>query len=213
MTVHIEGNIGSGKTSLLKYLQKCKPLLNIVPEPVDEWTNFHGTDLLALFYTNPKKWAMTFQMYVMLTIARANSKKCNNSSITIMERSLYSSRHVFTLQALCAGNIEPCMFDVCTEWFDHLTKTNDYKPDLIIYLRVAPEVALQRILKRNRTGESNITLDQLEKLHELHEEWLIHDPPPNQKIWTVDTDLDVDETITRYDELATDILKLQKITN
>lgn len=39
-TVFIEGNVGSGKTSLLNYLEKYEDIL-VLKEDVDVWTNFH----------------------------------------------------------------------------------------------------------------------------------------------------------------------------
>ena len=39
-------------------LQKY-PFMDILPEPVDKWTNLDGNDLLELIYTNPKRWGLT----------------------------------------------------------------------------------------------------------------------------------------------------------
>ena len=42
-------------------------------------------------------------------------------------------------------------------------------PDLVIYLRVSPEVSIQRIQERGRQAENGITLDYMEKLHSGYE--------------------------------------------
>lgn len=39
-TIFIEGNTGSGKTSLLNYLEKFEDIA-VLKEDVDVWTNFH----------------------------------------------------------------------------------------------------------------------------------------------------------------------------
>lgn len=44
----------------------------------------------------------------------------------------------------------------------------------LVYLRTDPDVAYQRIQERGRKEESALTLDYLTKLHQLHEDWLIH---------------------------------------
>ena len=43
-----------------------------------------------------------------------------------------------------------------------------------VYLQTDPETAMQRVKKRNRSEESNISMDFLNGLHRLHEDWLIH---------------------------------------
>lgn len=45
-TVCIEGNIGSGKTTFLKYFKKYENTM-VVPEPVELWRNVCGTNLLV----------------------------------------------------------------------------------------------------------------------------------------------------------------------
>ena len=39
-TIFIEGNVGSGKTSLLNYLEKFEDVC-VLKEDVEVWTNFH----------------------------------------------------------------------------------------------------------------------------------------------------------------------------
>jgi deoxyadenosine/deoxycytidine kinase len=63
----IEGNIGSGKTTLFKALQKEKPDWIFVKEPVDLWTlplegDPDKKSMLGHFYDNPKEHAFAFQM-------------------------------------------------------------------------------------------------------------------------------------------------------
>ena len=44
--------------------------------------------------------------------------------------------------------------------------------DKIIYIKTSPSKCLERINKRNRTEESSIKLDYLEKCNKYHNEWL-----------------------------------------
>lgn len=44
--VAVEGNIGSGKSTFLEYC-KLHPDVEVVPEPVSEWTDLRGTNLLV----------------------------------------------------------------------------------------------------------------------------------------------------------------------
>ena len=40
---------------------------------------------------------------------------------------------------------------------------------MIIYMRVVPSIALGRVQKRGRPEESNLSIEQHQGLHELHE--------------------------------------------
>jgi deoxyadenosine/deoxycytidine kinase len=67
----VEGNIGSGKTTLvaeLKNLKFNKPHI-VVFEQVKEWSELKdetGTDILSLFYKDKKKYSYIFQSYVYI---------------------------------------------------------------------------------------------------------------------------------------------------
>ena len=47
-----------------------------------------------------------------------------------------------------------------------------HRPDLIIYLDVKPEIALERIKNRSRNCETNIPLEYLKDLQKGYEDWL-----------------------------------------
>ena len=44
------------------------PNMDVVPEPVEKWTNLNGTDLLDLLFKDPKRWALAQESYVQLTM-------------------------------------------------------------------------------------------------------------------------------------------------
>ena len=58
--ISIEGNLGAGKTTLLSLLQ-----IPVIREPVEEWQNFGGQDILKRYYHDPKRWAFTFQLHAL----------------------------------------------------------------------------------------------------------------------------------------------------
>ena len=66
--INIVGNIGSGKTTFIKYLEKKLKNSNysyiIAEEPVEKWIK---SGQLSLFYTNMKDNAVSFQIYVIYT--------------------------------------------------------------------------------------------------------------------------------------------------
>jgi len=54
--ISIEGNIGSGKSTILKIIRENFPELNILDEPLTEWQNVgekKNINLLGLYYQDP----------------------------------------------------------------------------------------------------------------------------------------------------------------
>ena len=71
--VSVEGNIGSGKSTMLSYFEKFGDV-ELVPEPVGQWCDLNGHNLLAKLYENPSRWSFQFQSYVQLTRYQQNLK-------------------------------------------------------------------------------------------------------------------------------------------
>lgn len=46
LRVAVEGNISSGKSTFLSFCQR-QPDLDVAMEPIDEWTNLDGSNLLV----------------------------------------------------------------------------------------------------------------------------------------------------------------------
>ena len=54
--VTIEGNIGSGKSTMLEFYRQLEEV-QLHPEPVDKWTNLTGQNLLQKLYEDPQRWS------------------------------------------------------------------------------------------------------------------------------------------------------------
>nr|XP_023011511.1 deoxynucleoside kinase-like [Leptinotarsa decemlineata]XP_023011512.1 deoxynucleoside kinase-like [Leptinotarsa decemlineata] len=169
-TVAVEGNVGSGKTTFLNYFNKFDNV-GVFAEPIDLWRNCNGYNLLDLMYKDPKKWSFTFQSYVQLTMLRQHQKKIHQP-VKLMERSLYSARYCFVEKMSRDGLMAAPSVAVIDEWFKYITKFEDTKVDLIVYLKTSPEVAYERILKRNRSEERTVPFEYIQALHDIHEDWL-----------------------------------------
>lgn len=166
----VEGNIGSGKSTFLK---KLSTEFKVVQEPVDEWSkmkNANGKNILEEFYEDPERNAYLFQSIAFRSRVKNITDLDEN---VIVERSIYTDRMVFAEVAKEDGNINEIEWNDYTEWFDFIVKHIGFKPKGFIYLRTDPEKSYERINKRNRSGESNISLDYLRKLHQRHDKWLM----------------------------------------
>ncbi len=167
----VEGNIGSGKSTFLK---KLSTEFKVVQEPVDEWSkmrNANGKNILEEFYEDPKRNAYLFQSIAFRS--RVKNITDIDADNVIVERSIYTDRMVFAEVCKEDGNINEIEWNDYTEWFDFVVKHIGLKPKGFIYLRAEPEKSHERITKRNRSGESNITLEYLRKLHRRHDSWLM----------------------------------------
>jgi deoxyadenosine/deoxycytidine kinase len=172
--ISIDGNIGSGKSTLMGELKRYfSNNINIVflKEPVDEWENItdeNGTTILEKFYENPSKYGFSFQIMAYISrldVIRKEIKK-NPNAIFISERSLFTDKLVFAKMLFDSGNIELVNYKIYQKWFD--TFADDFPVSKVIYVNTEPEICHERIEKRSRTGESNIPLEYLQNCHKYH---------------------------------------------
>ena len=176
--ISIDGNIGSGKSTLMgnlkSYFSNNKNVV-FLKEPVDEWetiTDENGITILEKFYENPSKYGFSFQIMAYISrldVIRKEIKK-NPDAIFISERSLFTDKLVFAKMLFDSGNIELVNYKIYLKWFD--TFADDFPVSKVIYVNTNPEICHMRIEKRSRTGESNIPLDYLQNCHKYHNNML-----------------------------------------
>ena len=171
-SVLIEGNIASGKSTIIELLRlKLGEVAQVHCEPLNEWTNFCGENLLQQMYEDPKKNSFLFQTFVQYTMAKIQFEEAPNK-IKITERSLLSERFVFIEAIRILKHISPLQYEVLVAWFN-LINSKITPANEVIYLRTSPLLALGRLRGRNRVGEESVSKEYLSLLHSLHESWLI----------------------------------------
>jgi deoxyadenosine/deoxycytidine kinase len=171
----LEGNIGAGKSTFLKILQKYLNV-QIVLEPHERWQNIlEGENLLDRFYRDPQRWAYTFQSYAFVSRVMEQEKHASTNpfSVQLLERSVFSDRYCFAQNCFELGYMSALEWKLYQEWFEWLVTSYVAKPDGIIYVRTNPDVCFQRLNKRSRSEESTVSMEYLQRLHDRHERWLI----------------------------------------
>ena len=176
--ISIDGNIGSGKSTLMEALKhKFKDNKNVVflREPVDEWAQIkdeNNVTILEKFYANQKAYSFSFQMmaYISRLALLKEAVKNNPTAIFISERSLFTDREVFAKMLYKSGFIEEVNYKIYLRWFDSFS--SEFPLNKVIYVKADPQVCFDRIKKRSRTGESNIPLTYLENCHIHHNDML-----------------------------------------
>jgi deoxyguanosine kinase len=177
IVLSVEGNIGVGKSTFTKILQNNFNNSFVVSEPVDMWLNTKtsdGENILGLFYKDIPRWGYTFQNLAYVTrMMKIQNALQSDYNIIFLDRSLGTDRFVFEKMLYDDGlltDIEHKMYELwCDFYKNYVNKNNDWN---YIYLQCNPKIAYNRIKKRGREEEKNITLEYLEKLHKYHEEWL-----------------------------------------
>jgi len=194
----IEGNIGSGKSTLVTLLKKYYENQNFVflDEPVDEWNTIKdksGETILSKFYADQDKYAFSFQMmaYISRIAKLRQALRDNRNSIIITERSVLTDKNVFAKMLYDDNKIEEVNYRIYLQWFDEFTREI---PSIgVIYVKASPEVCHTRVIHRGREGEE-IPLAYLQNCHSYHSKWLEGQPT----VLTLDANEDKSETIAAY---------------
>lgn len=173
IVIVVEGNIGSGKTTILKNLEEQYDV-DIFYEPVSEWENVKGHNILDLLYKDSSRWSFSFQMYILYTRTKVidfikNSKK----NVIFIDRSIIADyTFVNTLYDFkLLSDVELAMYDDVHNWLINFT---GYKKAIngVIYLNVDSKKCSDRIKKRARTEECSISDEYLKKIDYYHQDVL-----------------------------------------
>lgn len=173
----VEGNVGVGKSTLLEHIETLgNPNIILLKEPVDAWTSLrdnNGENILEKFYRDPKTYAFPFQVLAFHTRLYTLKKVVNENptaEVILCERSLHADGHIFAKMLYDDGMIDDISYKIYEKMYED--GINQFPLAGIIYLDVEPEICAERIVKRGRSGEEDISMDYLKRCHEYHRHWL-----------------------------------------
>lgn len=177
--ISIEGNIGSGKSTLVQELKNS----NLYPhskvcfllEPVDEWNKITENEetIIEKYYKDQKAYAFQFQMMAYISrLKQIRDAIKENYDIIFTERSVLSDKNVFAKMLYDDKILSETEYAIYNQWHNEFIK--DIPEPIIVYLKTDPEIALSRVIKRNRPGE-NIPLEYLQKCSDYHNKWILND--------------------------------------
>lgn len=178
--ISLDGNIGAGKTTLLSQLQtRIDPKrVVIVPEPVDVWTQLKdlgdGMSILEKFYRWPMLYSFAFQVTVFHTVIRSMDDAIEANpecEVLVCERSVATSRDVFMKMLLADRKITVFENLLYQQMFSPRIE-QQYFPNIIVFLDVPPRICFERMIQRQRTDETTVTVDYLERLDTVYRDWL-----------------------------------------
>lgn len=169
--IGIAGTIGVGKSTLTVELARA---LNFEPilEEVD------GNPYLDDFYKDMKRFGTIMQVWLLNHRFRQHREFVARISLgrirgvvqdrTIWEDTIFA-RMLNQRQDKIISDLD---YNTYLDLFDNMVLRELVFPQLLIYLDCRPETALERIHKRGRTMEREITLDYLKSLQENYKQFL-----------------------------------------
>ena len=160
MYLAIEGVIGVGKTSLARLLQpvfNAELLLEV----------FEENPFLSDFYSDRHRYAFQTQIYFLLSRYRQQ----HHAVPQALTNGDLIADYTFAKDALFAG-LNLTGDEIETYQLVHNALAERIRmPDLIVYLRVSTDVAMQRIATRDRSYERNMEVSYIEGLNVAYEDF------------------------------------------
>jgi deoxyadenosine/deoxycytidine kinase len=160
----IAGNIGAGKSTLVKLLSER---LGFRPyyEPVAE------NPYLEDFYKDMKTWAFHSQLFFLSYRLRAHRALMDDPHSVVQDRSLYEDAEIFARNLHEQGTMRARDWDTYRGLYKTMAGLLP-APDLVIYIRASVPTLKARIAMRGRGFEADISDDYLDGLNRLYESWI-----------------------------------------
>lgn len=156
--VCIEGNIASGKTTVLQEIEKKG--YKVFYEPYKD--NLY----LPLFYQNPPKYALVIQLeFLCERYKQFISAETVGNGISFIERSPYTDRFVFVEMLRRQGTLQ----DIEVELYKKIFETwKTPLPNYTVLLHTPPDECYKRMRERGRGMEESVSLQYLQDLGEVY---------------------------------------------
>lgn len=160
--VCIEGNIGTGKTSLVEKLAfdfNGRKLLE----------HFEDNPFLPLFYSDPERYAFTVELFFMTE--RYKQMQNNIFNQDLFAQNIFADFSFIKTLLFARKNLQEEEYKLFQMLFSVLNNSFP-KPDLLVYLHRDTPFLLKNIKERNRSFEQTISSDYLLTIQNSYFEYL-----------------------------------------
>ncbi len=162
--IAVAGNIGVGKSTLSRLL--CEFYL---------WEPFYeavdDNPYLADFYRDMKTWAFHSQVFFLSRRLSHHRQIIERPGTVVQDRTVYEDAEVFARNLYEQGAMSARDYGSYRELYETVIGIIP-PPDLVIYLQASVPTLLERIRKRGRDYEQNISTGYLERLNGYYQEWM-----------------------------------------
>ena len=157
--IAIGGNIGAGKSTIIKMMQDDSSITpSAFPENIETW-NHDG--ILQKFYADQKSYASTMQHRILSSFMEFTTERMHLT--TTSERCHMDALHMFAHLQHEKGHINEKLLK---QW---ASMCHQFIPRTHIYIKTTPGVCLDRIKSRSRKGEENTPSSHLKRIAERNE--------------------------------------------
>ena len=174
MQIVFIGNIGAGKSELIKELTNCFESSSVLKEPVQEWNR---NNLLTNYGTNPEDgFGFPLQVVVMSSLMR-EWKKYDDQIATgqikflFQERDIQCSRYVFQKILEEDNHLNIYEIQALNELFKSFESFYN-PPDLYIYLTCSTEICQKRCFERGNTWDRDTSIDHFIAIDKHYDEYV-----------------------------------------
>ena len=186
--IAIEGNIGSGKTTLATKIADDFNAKLILEQ-------FSDNPFLPKFYENPKQYGFTLDMSFLTE--RYQQMREQLTQMDLFKEFVVSDYDIFKSLIFSKITLTEDEFVLYRKLF-YILYSQIIKPDLYVFLYQNTERLIENIKKRGRAYEQNISPDYLKKIHYGYLDFIQKNTAINSLIIDV-TDLDFVKHYTHYD--------------
>ena len=162
--ITIAGNMGVGKSTLTRRLADRLDWTPVY-EAVDD------NPFIADFFKDMRRWSFHSQMFFLSRRIRSHREMANYPNPIIQDRSIYEDGEVFARNLHQRRNMADRDYQVYRDLYEELIQTLP-KPDLIVYLKASVPTLIERIHRRGRDFEREVSPLYLQQLNELYNAWI-----------------------------------------
>ncbi|MCT4663067.1 MAG: deoxynucleoside kinase [Tissierellales bacterium] len=170
MAIVIDGIIGAGKSTVGKFLNQelGLPLYEELKEDGKE--NTLAQRMLDRFYADQARWSAIIQVMFLNDRFRDIKKIDASGDLAIIDRSIYGDE-IFAKTIHDRGQMTTDEFTIYRDLLYNMLQHINV-PDVLVYIDVTIDTAMDRIKKRSRSTEGDaIPRDYMEDLHRNYEAW------------------------------------------
>jgi deoxyadenosine/deoxycytidine kinase len=162
--IGIAGNIGAGKSTLTSMLAEYF-----------SWEPFYEANAenpyLADFYQDMQRWSFHSQVFFLGKRLEHHRQLIDHPGSVVQDRTVYEDAEIFARNLYQQGKINDRDYDAYRRLYKAVSSFLP-PPDLLIYLEADVDTLIERILKRGRDFERNISTDYLGQLNDLYNDWI-----------------------------------------